>query len=76
VFNDIGIIKLSVPSLLNFSIVKELIVSILNEILGGKLYDSMKVSSWSKTIADSVKAQVKTLGYERYVQSEILMLIM
>ena len=41
-------------------------MSTLNEILGGKLYDSMKVSSWSKTIADSVKAQVKTLGYDRY----------
>ena len=45
---------------------QELIVNILNETLGGKLYDSGKVSGWSKTIADLVKSQVKTLGYERY----------
>jgi len=46
--------------------VKELIVATLNETLGGKHYDAAKVSSWSKAIADSVKTQVKGLGYDRY----------
>merc|ERR1719495_2423877 len=46
--------------------VKELIVTTLNDTLGGKLYDPNKVSNWCKFIADSIKNQVKTLGYDRY----------
>ena len=30
------------------------------------MYDANKVSQWSKNIADNVKSQVKTLGYDRY----------
>ena len=30
------------------------------------MYDGSKVSQWSKAIADNVKSQVKTLGYDRY----------
>ncbi len=44
---------------------QEIIHATLNDHLGGKLYDAQKVSNWSKNIADSVKSQVKTLGYER-----------
>lgn len=46
--------------------VKEIIHGCLNEQLGGKVYDASKVSQWSKAIADNVKSQVKTLGYDRY----------
>lgn len=49
-------------------LLKELIVATLNETLGGKHYDAAKVSSWSKAIADSVKTQVKGLGYDRQVK--------
>jgi hypothetical protein len=46
-------------------VLQEIIHATLNDHLGGKLYDAQKVSNWSKNIADSVKSQVKTLGYER-----------
>ena len=45
---------------------KEIIHASLNDQLGGKVYDASKVSQWSKAIADNVKSQVKTLGYDRY----------
>ena len=45
-----------------------MIVNVLNDSLGGKRYDANKVSNWSKNIADTVKAQVKTLGYDRSIQ--------
>ena len=45
---------------------QEIIHGCLNEQLGGKVYDASKVSQWSKAIADNVKSQVKTLGYDRY----------
>ena len=45
---------------------QEIIHAALNEQLGGKVYDANKVSQWSKNIADNVKSQVKTLGYDRY----------
>ena len=45
---------------------QEIIHGCLNEQLGGKVYDANKVSQWSKAIADNVKSQVKTLGYDRY----------
>ena len=46
--------------------VQEIIHAALNDQLGGKVYDANKVSQWSKNIADNVKSQVKTLGYDRY----------
>ena len=45
---------------------QEIIHVALNDQLGGKVYDANKVSQWSKNIADNVKSQVKTLGYDRY----------
>ena len=45
---------------------QEIIHAALNDQLGGKVYDANKVSQWSKNIADNVKSQVKTLGYDRY----------
>ena len=48
--------------------VQEIIHATLNDHLGGKLYEAQKVSNWSKNIADSVKSQVKTLGYDRWDQ--------
>ncbi len=50
---------------------QEIIHATLNDHLGGKLYEAQKVSNWSKNIADSVKSQVKTLGYERSVQPAV-----
>ena len=47
-------------------IMQEIIHVALNDQLGGKVYDANKVSQWSKNIADNVKSQVKTLGYDRY----------
>ena len=47
-------------------VAQEIIHGCLNEQLGGKVYDASKVSQWSKAIADNVKSQVKTLGYDRY----------
>ena len=46
--------------------IQEIIHAALNDQLGGKVYDANKVSQWSKNIADNVKSQVKTLGYDRY----------
>ena len=45
--------------------VKDIIHTVLNDTLTGKLYDADQVSRWSKDISTSIKNKIKVMGYDR-----------
>ena len=47
--------------------VKEIIHTVLNSSLAGKIYDAEKVTNWSKDISTNIKDKIKIMGYDRYV---------
>jgi hypothetical protein len=46
--------------------VKDAIHTVLNESLGGKVYEHDKVPDWCKDISNLIKMKIKSLGYDRY----------
>jgi len=46
--------------------VKEMIHKTLVEQLSGKTYDADMATEWTKTICDSIKDELQTMGYDRY----------
>ncbi|BFZ00552.1 hypothetical protein BsWGS_03591 [Bradybaena similaris] len=46
--------------------VKEVIHLVLAEKLHGRSYNSEDTTTWTKEIADTVKARLKEMGYDRY----------
>nr|CAD7445523.1 unnamed protein product [Timema bartmani] len=46
--------------------VKEMIHSVLNDELGGKIYNAEEAEVWTKTITSAVRNKIKDLGFQRY----------
>lgn len=46
--------------------VKDIITTVLNDSLSGKVYDANKVTNWCKDISTNIKNKIKVMGYDRY----------
>lgn len=59
-------IRPALPDKFKSLTVKEIIHTVLNEELGGKIYTMEESEVWAKNIVAAVKDSVKELGFKRY----------